>query len=212
VKKYLAVLFLLLPLLIQSQTFKSYGIKTGHSFDASGWEHPDTLGNNYHNKAYISTFSMGLFGEFFGQKYFNGMIDLGYKWRQFFFQYDLGNPNDNRDIRNAFNYFTLAITEKVKVESGRWNVHMYAGVKTELMFSKNIERDIQNIFENSKSLLYGFTAGAGFSKRFSQFWRISFDVYFERDLTKMYESNTGFIRNQEIGVKIGVGPYNPAKK
>lgn len=206
------MLILLAPIINNSQTFKSYGLRTGYSLESSGWENPDTLGNNYHNKAYISAFNIGFYGEFLAVKNFNTVIDLGYKWRQYFFQYDLGNVNDVRDIRNSMSFVTLSVSEKIKFDSDRWSIYIYGGLKSDLQLSKSTERDIQNIFESSKSFLIGTTAGVGFAKRFSKFWRISFDVYLERDLNKMYESSSGFVRNQEIGLRIGVGPYNPANK
>lgn len=211
-RKYFIALILLAPIFIHSQTFKSYGLRTGYSIESSGWEDPDTLGNNYHNKTYITVFNLGLYGEFFAFKNFNTIVDLGYKWRQYFFQYDQGNVNDIRDIRNSFSYITLSVSEKIKFDSDRWSFYVYGGLKSDLQLSKSTEKDIQDVFDKSESLLFGTTAGIGFAKRFSKFWRISFDVYFERDFNKMYKSSSGFVRNQEIGLRIGVGPYNPANK
>jgi hypothetical protein len=211
-KKYCTVFILLVPIILNSQTFKSYGLRTGYSLESSGWEHPDTLGNNYHNKAYISAFNVGLYGEFFAVKNLNTIVDIGYKWRQYFFQYDLGNANDVRDIRNSLSYITLSVSEKIKFDSDRWSIYAYGGLKSDYQIGKSTEKDIQNVFEDSKSFLFGATGGVGFAKRFSKFWRISFDIYFEKDLNKMYESGFGHVQNQEIGLRVGIGPYNPANK
>lgn len=212
-KKYIILLLVITPLLIHSQTFKSYGLYGGYSFDGKGWENPDTIGSYYHNKVFIKSINLGAYGEFLSKKHFSTMVDVGLKFRQYHFEYDNPpNPDDARLIDNTMYYITAAVYEKFKMDIDKWSLYLYGGINTGIRFNKSVEKDIQDIFENSKSFNAGTTAGIGFRKRIARFLSISFDLYYERDFTKMYESSSGFIRNSEIGFKIGLGPFNPASK
>ena len=141
------------------------------------------------------------------------MVDIGLKFRNYHFEYDTPpNPDDARLIDNSMYYITASVYEKIKMDFDRWSVYLYGGLKTGIRFNKSIDKDIQDIFETSKEFNAGKTAGIGFRKRIARFLSISFDIYYDRDFTKLYESNSGFIRNSEIGFKIGLGPFNPATK
>ena len=211
-RKILLVLILLLPLCARSQTFKSYGLGFGLSFYDNGWSKPDTFSYYYHDKVYISTYNFGVFGEFLASRFLSTTVNVSLKYRKYFFEYDLGNISDAREVDNSFYIISLAAYEKIKYDFDRWSIYAFGGLKTDFRISKSISRDFQNVFANSESVIPGVTAGVGFAKRISRFWRISFDIYYDYDLTKMYESSTGYVRNNSIGLRIGFGPFNPANK
>ena len=211
-RKILFVLILFLPLFAQSQTFKSYGLNFGYSFYDNGWSNPDTFSYYYHDKVYISTYQFGVYGEFLASKFYSTNVNLSFKHRKYFFEYDLGNISDPQEVDNSFSIISLSAYEKIKYDFDRWSIYVFGGLKTDFRISKSVSKDFQGVFAGSDAMIPGITAGAGFAKRISRFWRISFDVYYDYDLTKMYESSTGYVRNNSIGIKIGFGPYNPANK
>jgi len=212
-KKYIILLCTLAPLLLQAQSFKSYGLTTSFTLAASGWENPDTLGNYYHNKAYINTFTLGTYGEFLNKKYYSTMIDVLFKWRRYYFQYDLTpSPSQARMINNDMYFLSLAVYEKIKYDNGRWSAYVFGGIRANIRYKNSIEYDIQRIFENSNASSAALTAGIGFRKRIEKFFSISADIYYDMDFSKMYESAGGYVRNSEIGIRIGFGPFNPANK
>jgi len=184
----------------------------GLSFHDEGWSKPDTFSHYYHDKVYISTYRFGLYGEFLSTKFLSTTADLSIKYRKYFFEYDLGNINDARDVDNYSYIISLSAYEKIKYDFDRWSIYTFGGFRSDFRITKSISKDFQNVFEDSKAVLLGTTAGVGFAKRISRFWRISFDVYYDYDLTKMYESSTGYVRNSSIGLRVGFGPYNPANK
>lgn len=211
-RRIIIFIIFLIPLASNSQTFKSYGFITGYSFKENGWSKPDTFSYYYHDKAYINSITFGLFGEFFSYKYNSTFCDLTIKAREFWFEYDLGNISDAQNVKNTLWYLSLAISEKLKFDSGRWSTYLLGGVRADMMISKNIQKDFQDVFEQSKSVLFGTTVGIGFAKRFSRFLRISFDLYYNYDLTKMYKSSSGEVQLKSLGFRIGIGPFNPAEK
>jgi hypothetical protein len=200
-------------LLIYAQDFKSYGINTSYTFGAGGWENPDSLGSYYHDKVYINTFSLGFYGEFLNKKYNSTMVDVNFRWRQYFFEYDkTPNANDARLIYNDMYFISMAAYEKIKYDVDRWSVYAFGGLRANLRYKNSVEKDIQSIFFSSKSVTFAATMGIGFRKRIERFMSVSVDLYYDRDFTKMYESSTGYVRNNEFGIRIGFGPFNPAKK
>lgn len=211
-RKIIITLFFLLPLFTSTQTFKSYGLSIGTTLHESGWSNPDTFSYYYHDKVYISSINMGIYGEFLSFSNASTMIDLQLKVRQYFFEYDLGSPEDAKEVENNLYFITLGITEKLRVDFDRWSIYGFGGVRFDTRISSSIEKDFPDVFAESKPFLIGTTAGVGFSKRVSRFWRVSFDFFYDYDLVKMYESPNGYIRNQGFGVKVGFGPFNPKKK
>jgi hypothetical protein len=184
----------------------------GFSLHDNGWSKPDTFGFYYHDKVYISTYHFGLYGEFLSTRFLSTMTDLSVVFKKYFFEYDLGNVNDAREVNNSSYLIRLSVYEKLKFDFDRWSIYTFGGLRSDFRLNKSIEKDFQNVFADSKSLLLGTTAGVGFGKRISRFWRISFDIYYDYDLTKMYESSNGYVRNSSIGLRIGFGPYNPANR
>lgn len=203
---------LLLPLFTHSQTFKSYGLDFGYNLYDNGWSKPDTFSNHYHDKVYISTYHLGVYGEFLATRFLSTTVNLSLKYRKYFFEYDLGLSSGAMEIDNYFYMIGLTAYEKVKFDFDRWSLYVFGGPKVDLRISKSINKDFQNEFVNSKSVIPGITSGIGFAKRISRFWRISLDVYYDYDLTKMIETPTGYVRNNSVGLRIGFGPYNPAKR
>lgn len=211
-RKYFFLLILLCPLFSYSQTYKSYGLKFGYSLHENGWNSPDTLGYAYHNKVYIYTAYAGAYGEFFGKKYFNTMVDAALRVRQFFFQFDRASGTQASNERTDSWYFTLAVSEKLKYDYRNWSFYVYAGLKGDVRIHNGVANDFQDVFNNSKSFIFGATSGIGFAKGISKFWRISFDIYYEPDISNTYSSTHGILRTNEIGFKVGFGPFNPANK
>jgi len=210
--KFIILLLFLSPLIINSQTFKSYGLNFGTTFHEEGWEKPDTFSYYYHDKVYISTYTIGLYGEFLAKKYVSTIVNASFRARQYFFEYDLVDISEAMEVKNTLYFATLSVTEKLKFDFDRWSIYTFGGFKADYQISKSIDKDFQNVFDGSKQFLLGTTAGIGFAKRIAKFWRVSFDLYYDYDITKMYESSNGYVRNQGFGFKIGFGPYNPANK
>jgi len=211
-KKYLFALFLLIPLISYSQTYKSYGLKFGYTLHENGWNSPDTQGYAYHNKAYMYSAYIGAYGEFFGKKYFNTMVDAAIRVKQFFFQYDKSPVNPPANERTDSWYFTLAVSEKLKYDYENWSFYVYGGLKGDVKLHNSVANDFQDVFNNSNTFIFGATSGIGLSKGISKFWKISFDIYYEPDITNTFSSAKGIVRTNEIGFKIGVGPFNPGNK
>ncbi len=211
-KKYFVVLFLIIPLVVNSQTYKSYGLKFGYTLNENGWNSPDTQGYAYHNKAYISTVYIGAYGEFFGKKFFNTQVDAAIRVRQYFFQYDKSIVNPPSNERTDSYMFSLAVSEKLKYDFKDWSFYVTGGLKGDVVVHNSIANDFQDVFNNSKTLLFGATTSIGFAKAISKFWRISFDIYYEPDISKTFSSSTGSVRINELGFKVGFGPFNPASK
>ena len=140
------------------------------------------------------------------------MVDLSLRFRKYFFEYDLVNIGDAAEVNNSMVFTTLSVYEKFRIDFDRWSFYVFGGVRADYRLSNSIEKDFQNVFIDSKSFLFGTTAGIGFAKRIARFWRLSFDVYYDYDLTKMYESSIGNVRNNGVGFKIGFGPFNPKNK
>jgi hypothetical protein len=211
-KKLIVVLFLLLPLITYSQLFKSYGLQFSSSFENTGWSHPDTVSKYYHDKAYIANYNFGVYGEFLAKKYISTLVNVDLRFRFLHFEYDLGNVADAQMVHNAITYADFSVCEKLKYDKDPWSVYLFGGIKSDIEIHRNIEKDFQNVFNDSKKLLFGVTTGVGFAKRFFKFWRLSFDIYYNHDLTKMYQSGLGKVQLDEFGFKLGIGPYNPATK
>jgi len=212
-KKYIILLLIMVPLLLQSQTFKSYGLQGGYSLAGKGWEHPDSTGSYYHNKAFIQSINIGGYAEFLSKKYYSTMLDIVLKFREYHFEYDLTpNSNDARLIDNNMYILSIAAYEKLKMDFDRWSVYVFGGIRANYRFKNSIDYDILDVFTNSNEFTAGITTGIGFRKRIEKFLSISVDLYYDGDFTKMYESNYGYVRNNEFGIRIGFGPFNPATK
>ena len=140
------------------------------------------------------------------------MVDVDLGFRFFHFQLDNGNINNVTAVHNQITFANISIFEKLKYDSDPWSVYLFGGVKANIEIKRSIDRDFSNIFSGSKPVIFGLTSGIGLAKRFFRFWRVSFDIYYNHDLTKMYTSNLGNIQLNEFGFKLGVGPYNPATK
>jgi len=198
------------PGVLQSQDFKSYGLFTGLTFRETGWNSPDTFSSYYHDKAYINSITVGAFGEFFSYKYNSTICHLTLKLREFQFEYDLGSVSET--VKNRLLYVDVSVAEKLKFDFKRWSTYVFGGVRADLVFSKSIQKDFQNVFEDSKPILLGTTLGVGFGKIFSGFFRLSFDFYYNYDLTKMNNTGRGEVQLKSFGFRIGIGPVNPASK
>jgi hypothetical protein len=211
-KRIIPVLFFLLPLIAQAQTFKSYGLNFGTTFENFGWTHPDTSYHSYHEKPHTATYFFGIFGEFFSKKYYSTKVDLAVRSRQYTFEYDVNNPNGAGEPKNTIDYLTLTVSEKLRLDINAWSFYLFGGIRGDFQFHKSIGQDFQNVFGGSKSVLFGLNTGVGIAKRFSKFWRVSFDLYYDPDILKLYNSSLGNVRNSEFGFKFGIGLYNPANK
>jgi len=155
---------------------------------------------------------MGLYGEFLNKKNFSTLVEASFRVRHYFFEYDLDTTSVPMEVKNTLYFTTLSVKEKIRFDFDRWSIYAFAGFKADYRISKSIDKDFQNVFEDSKPFLVGTTAGIGFAKQIARYWRVSFDLYYDYDLTKMIETSNGFTRNEGFGFKIGFGPFNPAKK
>jgi hypothetical protein len=211
-KKYILVLILLLPGALYSQLFKSYGINFSYSLQSAGWQHPDTISISYHDKPYISRFNAGITAEFFSKKYYSTLCGLSGGVKYYYFEYDVNNPNGPQYVHNDITMLTLSVAEKLRYDLKVWSFYLYGGLKLDYQFHRSLEQDFESEFGNSSPVILGATAGIGFAKGFSKFWRITFDIYYNPDITKMINAPAGSVRNSELGFKLGLGLYNPVNR
>ncbi|RPI17978.1 MAG: PorT family protein [Ignavibacteriae bacterium] len=216
-RKLFLFLLLLLPLTLHSQAFKGFGLKINFTTSQYGWKNPDTaVSRFYKSSPDIKTLGFGLYGELFSKKNFSIMTNVYYRSREFIFKYDKYDVNMNKigeaDVKNSFSFISFALTPKAKLNYKKISFYVFGGPRFDFIFHKNIDKDFENIFFKSKDILYGLSLGLGTSINISKEFNLLLDFYFNPDINKTYNSPTGYIRNNELGIIFGGGIFNPKNR
>jgi hypothetical protein len=85
--------------------------------------------------------------------------------------------------------------------------YAYGGLEGSFRIGKSISAGFANVYENSKGQVLSISSGIGIAKGMD-FFLFSLEFYFNPDLTKMYTSNTGYVRYTELGLRLGFGLFD----
>jgi hypothetical protein len=203
----------ILSILKNSETefrvFNEIGFKVGFTLNEYGWYHPDPFIANAYNHPDISTISVSAYGDFFKFKSFSTLLDAGFLLRGSKFEYDAvdnyGNVIGVKTASNTVYLMSLSLSEKLQYNIKSWEFYAYAGGRGNFTIGKSIEPNFQNVFNNSKTSVFGLTTGIGAGLHPGKKGIIYIELYYNPDFTRTYSSEFGYNKNEEYGIKLGVG-------
>ena len=208
-----AVLFLLFihPLETYSQKITGYGLKFGYATNTYGWVHPDPVLDTSYYQPTSLTFQLGLYGEFLNRRFISTNVNWGIKFKSTKFNYPVYNELrevvGTSSVKNDVTWTTIAITERFRLPYQTWLFYVYGGFEGSFRIGKNISAGFENVFDNSKKQTFSISSGIGIAKGMD-FFLFSLEFYFNPDLTKSYTSNSGYMRNTELGLRLGFGLFD----
>jgi hypothetical protein len=203
------VLFLF-PSILPAQNFISAGGRIGYTVYNSVWDlsDPDII-KFYPGKPKFYNSFVGLYGEFFGRKSFSTCAEISYHNTSYTFQYDMKNSTGDiigtNKINSTVQYISILVQEKIKYGKKKGpNIYLKAGPRVEFQIKKNIDKDFQNVFNNAKTVIFGYTLTGGTAWNFPAF-QIAAECFWHGDIIKTYSSVYGKILNNAFGISLSAG-------
>lgn len=196
---------------LKLQIFKSIGIKLSRSVNEYGWQHPFPLITNNFKHPGMYTASFGGYIEGLSTKYFSTVIELAYRGRSIYFDYNLYDGNGNvistNETSYGYNITSFGISEKLKysIKAGTHELDIYgfAGLRYELVRAKDLDEKLYYYMSGHRENNSGYITGLGFS--YGKKFRFSADVYYLRDFSDFFSTPNGSYKNHEVGLTIGLG-------
>jgi hypothetical protein len=193
------------------QVFKSIGVKISRSLNQYGWQHPFPLITKNFKHPGMYTASFGGYIEGLSTKYFSTVIELAYRGRSVYFDYNLYDGNGNvistNETSYGYNITSFGISEKLKysIKAGTHELDFYcfAGLRYEQVNAKNLDEKLYFYMSTHRKSNSGYITGLGFSvgKKF----RFSTEVYYLQDFYDFFSTEDGKYKNHEVGLSIGFG-------
>lgn len=202
-------LFLLQKIKSEFHLINGFGFKLGFTTNEYGWSHPDPFLTKAYRQPSNSTASFSTNGDFFKFNLFSTLLDIGFLWRKYNFEYDAvdsyGNIIDVKTTDNSVFLISISLCEKIEYSIKSWGFYAYAGPRGDFKIGKSIKPNFQNVFDNLKHSNFGLTTGMGIDYGPGRKFIFSLEFYYDPDFTKTFTSDSGFIKNSEFGIKLGVG-------